>query len=259
MNKILTIKYNNKIINDDIFDIEKVNIPKLREFNAFKKYCKEEEYKNYNYSGIVSSKFQKKTGLTIEDALKEIDSEFDIILYHPYPLELKIQTDFLQLAELEHPGLTIALNKLWKEIYSEELPKIKLNENILFCVHSNFFVGNQDFWNKFSEDIKKIDELLESNNIDYLFSQTSYNLTDNKEFILELFPFVFERYLTHYLFKNKSTFKIKNISLSEHFKPVPLFTYEEMLVNTLLKINNSRISTFIYFWIRKLIFRIKNL
>ena len=266
MNKLFIIKYNTQITDKDVIDIIDINIPILREFNAFHKFTKEQIYKNYNYSGIVSPKFTQKTGLSREQAIGMIDDNYDIILYHPYPLELKLQNDFLHLAELEHPGIKENMQKLWEMLYREHLPVIKLNEGNKFCVHSNFFIANTKFWEMYSQEIYKIVTLLQENQIDFLLENTSYNLTKTVETDLAFFPFVFERYLTHYLYKNKDKLRIKNISLEPTFKPIELFKCEKLFINLLVLLQGreffytqkiKNVTVYIYFIVRKTIFKIK--
>lgn len=255
MNKLFTIKYNDQILEEDIFDIIDLNIPILKEFNAFREFSHSKIYKKFNYSGIVSSKFKKKTGISKSCAMKFIEDRYDIILFHPYPLELKIQKDFLHLAEYEHPGIKKALDRLWYQIYNEKLPNVKLPENLLYCVHCNYFIANEFFWEDYSRIIDKIDSLYKEGYLDYLFEKTNYNLSDKQEYTMELFPFVFERLLTHFLYKNKKKFKIKNISLESEFKPISLFKFESEIIKMLLKINNKKISTYVYFKLRKIILK----
>ena len=70
-------------------------------------------YLKNDFSGVVSPKFTSKTGLKIEDALRHVDGCADVVLFHPYPHELSLQRKFMQLAELEHPEITVRKGELW--------------------------------------------------------------------------------------------------------------------------------------------------
>ena len=258
MNRLFTIKYDEQVFSEDVFDITNYNNPILKEFNAFREFCNLEIYKNFEFSGIVSPKFENKLGISKQDALNFVDANFDVILFHPYPLELKIQRNFLQLAEHEHSGITTALKRLWFQLYNEELPYVSLPENLLYCVHCNYFIATKLLWEEYSKIIFKIDYLYKNGELSYLFDYTKYNLSDREEYFMELFPFVFERLFTHFLYKNKEKFKIKNISLNSIFKPVLLFKFEDIMIKILSNIGRKDFSVTIYFHFRRVVFRLLN-
>jgi hypothetical protein len=272
-NKILTIKYDNSLSlkpGADILDITDCNIPELREFNAFRIYCLGRLYSTVEYSGIVSPKFEKKTGLTIGEALNHIDGSADVFLFHPYPLELSLQNNFMQLAELEHPGITDRLSDLWRQIYGSELPDISLPENIKYCCHCNYFVANKKFWDMYSIVIDKINQIYTDGNFDrYIDDVSPYNLRTDSEHMVSFFPFMFERLLSHVLYTERDKFVVKNVSLDRDFNPVHVFKHEDKFVaflRTIFLLDNkwlygfkTRMATRIYYHFRKNILNIRRL
>ena len=272
-NKLLTIQYDNNIKSEtgiNVLDVTEDNIPDLREYNAFRKYCLDALYLSSDYSGLVSSKFENKTGLSINEALGYADKTVDIILFHPYPLELTLQNNFMQLAELEHPGITRKLNKLWYKIFGSDLPRVHLPENVIYCCHCNYFLANKKFWDSYSLVISKMDELFSNGELDeFLYDASPYNLRTDAEEMVSFFPFMFERLLTHYLYDNRDNFVVKNISLETGFDPVHVFKNEGKFVYFLkfifffnkrgLRNFKMTVATRIYYYVRKHIFNIRRL
>lgn len=272
-NKLLTIKHddNRKPGPDlNVLDVSKDNIAEFREYNAFRTYCLDALYLTSDYSGLVSPKFEQKTGLSLNKALEHADETVDIILFHPYPLELTLQSHFMQLAELEHPGITSKLNKLWYKIFGSDLPRVSLPECVLYCCHCNYFLANNRFWRSYSLVIKKIDELFCSGELDeFLYDSSPYNLRTDTDKMVSFFPFMFERLLTHYLYDNRENFVVRNISLDTDFFPVPVFKGESKIVSFLrfiLFLDNKNlygfkasVATRIYYYVRKYTLSLKRL
>ncbi|MEP2981262.1 MAG: hypothetical protein ABJO86_17370 [Lentilitoribacter sp.] len=222
-----------------IFDISSKNIPRYREINALKLFTASKPWLRHKYTGLFSPRFYEKTLINYNQINDFIAAEqdADIYLFHPYPLEFSIANGFLDLAELEHPGMINALEDVWKNIFNADLPYVSCSKDTSLICHCNYFIASEKFWTSYSEFLESYWGMLTMGN-NTLGDNTNYTLTKTKNNSLPLGVFAFERALSLFLKHNEEEFIIKNYSDwdTEHVFP-ELFEREgefvEAIKNTL--------------------------
>ncbi|MEP2944633.1 MAG: hypothetical protein ABJN11_10475 [Lentilitoribacter sp.] len=197
-------------------DISKQNKPDLRELVAFKQFTQNRTWDKFRYSGIFSPKFLQKTRINPQEMVDFINKNpgHDIYLFHPYPLEFSIANHFLELAELEHPGITDALSHVWSLIFDTQLPHIELPKEMHLVCHCNFFVASPRFWKKYSVFVSKFYELAAENNNRKLLKFTPYTLSEIPNDSLQMSTFCFERALS--LFIKDQAGELSSVNYCSH-------------------------------------------
>ncbi|MEP2981265.1 MAG: hypothetical protein ABJO86_17385 [Lentilitoribacter sp.] len=200
------LKYNNEsgLVN---FDISSISSQDYREIIAFEKFARVRQWEKHEFSGLLSPKFSKKTGISISKAYEFINSsnEYDVFLFHPYKRELALRNDFLDLSELEHPNITQNLSKIWKQILGEQLPNVSTKrDGHLFC-HCNYFVASKRFWEHYGQFIGDLWSMVKTGTADFVKQHTPYEMSGNRHKTLPQLCFIFERTLTLFLkqYENK--------------------------------------------------------
>jgi hypothetical protein len=219
------------------YDIRQINKPHLRELVAYQHFAANKTFLSYEFSGLLSPKFLQKMGISKRQCLMFLQQhqKADVFLFHPFPLELSVANTYLDLAELEHPGITEGLELLWSKLFKRRLPHVSADRDRDLCCHCNYFVASQRFWAHYSEFVLAFMQFLQSKHGKNLLRKTRYNLSVSGEEQLPLCVFVFERALTMFLKDNCSKYKIVNFaSHSKNWKPRQLFDGENRLVNCLL-------------------------
>jgi len=213
------------------------NEPTLRELVAFEFFCREEIWTRHSVSGLLSPRFTKKTGIETCDVKQFINNnpEREIYLFHPYPRELRIQRHFMELAELEHPGISNALSRVWTKILDKELPRIYLPSQSNLCCHCNFILAKSAFWEKYSGFVISFMELLRRGDGTFLLQPTPYTLTKTGDKKLPIAVFVFERALSHFIYEEFDASTVLNYTYTKPgYYPPELFTGEDEYVNNLI-------------------------
>lgn len=212
------------------------NEPHLRELLAFEYFCREKLWERHSVSGLLSPQFTRKTGISpkeVELFIRE-RPEHSIYLFHPYPRELEIQNHFLELAELEHPGISDAMQYVWRRILGRNRPILDLPSKQLFCCHCNYIAATSKFWRRYSLFVISFMGLLRSEEGAFLLRSTPYTLTRTKDTELPIAVFVFERALSHFLCEEFRNWDIANYAyVKPEYLPPELFTGEEALINSL--------------------------
>ena len=250
------------------YDTSGFNRSELRELLAFEHFAKNSIWASHNLSGLLSPRFTQKTGLTSSQVVNFIEDNpgYQVYLFHPYPNELLLQNHFLELAELEHPGITDALDRVWRIIFNSKREQIEIPQNQHICCHCNYFVADQVFWKKYGEFVCDFLKLLKSKEGAFLTESTPYTLTKTDDVELPMGVFVFERALSHFINQNIPTHKVINLPYSGVKWSAPElfageFDYVQSKLQTFNQISNSKtmefrqkksMATFDYFNHRKM-------
>jgi hypothetical protein len=211
-----------------VYDAVNINNPEYYELPIFDQFSKKNLLDEFNYAGLFSPRFNQKTGLKSQDLIDFVlkNPNFDIYLFHPFPLELSISENFMDLAELEHPGITEELKSVWIEIFKSPLPLVKSKEDLNICCHCNYFIANKLFWNIYSDFVIKFNSILKE-------KKTPYNLSAKDSHYLPLSVFAFERALTHFL-KDHPQLKVVNFATKENsWNQIELFNGEREFCNNI--------------------------
>jgi len=232
-----------KKLNGDFvaYDTTDVNQQIYYELSAFKKFSKSAKWNQGDLSGLFSPRFALKARIShsqINSFISE-NPEYDIYLFHPYPRELSIANSFLDLAELEHPGITKALKEVWLKLYYSPLPSVDAQTDKILCCHCNYFIANSFFWQDYSIHIKRYMDYLKSREGEMLTRDSSYTLSRVNQKTAPLGVFVFERTLSHFLKFNKNKYKVANYTYMTDYEPPELFDGEKAYVKKLLNYINQ--------------------
>ena len=220
-----------------LYDSSDVNIVALREISAFYKFSSG-DYSKYALSGLFSPRFSEKMcidGHAVRLFIEHNPNK-DIYLFHPFPRELSIASNFLSLAELEHPGINAAINDFWYYAYGISAPTITLPEDNMYCCHCNFFVGSNVFWSTYSKFIHTFYQYITNVNKDLIDSPSPYSLSRCLDKSLPMAVFLFERCLSIFLKQNFNTSSIVNYAFDTDWIQPELFSGEIDYCNKLIEL-----------------------
>lgn len=216
------------------FDVSDINEAPYRELQAFHRFAKERAWNRHEYSGLFSPRFLAKTGLTSQAFVRFMREHpgHDIYLFHPFPRELSIANHFLELAEMEHPGITAGLDYVWSQVMECRRPDILLPEDAIHCCHCNYFVASKRFWSEYGRFVERFMELLNSRDDGPLHALTPYTLSKADEQQLPLAVFVFERSLSLFLKHHDHRWATVNLAYTPdaRWSPPELFPGEDPYV-----------------------------
>jgi len=221
------------------YDTSDINQSEFRELLAFERFCQSDMWSHHDLSGIFSPRFFDKTGISGEMLINFIDvnPNYDVYLFHPYPLELLVQNNFLDLAELEHPGIQKVLHVVWEKIFGEELPQIRLPHDRMVCCHCNYVIASPHFWSLYAKFVQSFMALLDSDVGNLLRETTPYTLTKTKDASLPMVVFVFERVLSHFIKRFIPVDRVINFAYAQsNWRPIELFPNENYFVRELLNV-----------------------
>lgn len=220
-----------------VFDATAVNQPAYRELSAFERFVGDRIWDQYAHTGLFSPRFLEKTGLDVQTFLRFMDDhpEQDVYLFHPFPRELSLANHFLELAELEHPGITAALDHVWCRLQGQVRPDLRLPQEALLCCHCHYMVGSRRFWSAYGSFISGFMDLLRREAAGPLHASTPYTLSRTEDTHLPMAVFAFERSLSLFLAQHKGRWRVANFSQTPiaGWVPPELFTGEAELVNQL--------------------------
>ena len=210
--------------------------PQYRELISFKEFSEKKIWKDYHFSGLFSPKFFEKMGISHDVFFNFISKNLDadILLFHPYPRELSIANNFLELAEHEHPGIIKGLTKIWGAILNSRMPVVDATLDRHLCCHCNYFLGSRLFWSKYSIFIDKFFKFMEVEDNNWMHGPVTYTLSKSIEDELPLVVFIFERMLSIFLKHMENAFEVRNFSYLCNWSPTELFSGENALITRLL-------------------------
>lgn len=219
------------------FDARGVNRTEYRELQAFRLFANSDTWAGFGRSGLFSPRFLDKMGIAIDDVVRFVAAhgDADVCLFHPYPRELSLANHFLELAELEHPGITDTLQWVWARIFDAPLPRMDASADASLCCHCNYVLGSTRFWQGYAPFVNAYMRLLDTPSGNPLQQPTPYTLTRTGDRTLPLGVFAFERALSHYLKQCGTGLKVVNYAFSgRSWQPPELFAGEAALVDRLL-------------------------
>lgn len=214
-----------------------INRPIFREVLAFDAFAERRLWRGYEVCGLFSPKFFEKANIDARAYLAFVEehADADVFLFHPFPRENMIANHFLELAELEHPGMTVALNRVWEAAFGRSLAEIDMQSERVYACHCNYFLARPVFWEEYGRYIRLFKQLLLSEGGNFLRDASPYTLTRTEDRQLPLGVFAFERSLSHFLFDNRRGLKVVNIAThAPSWRPHELFAGEAAFVSDLL-------------------------
>ncbi len=222
------------------FNAVSCNRPLFRELSAFLAFAESRQWARHDLSGLFSPRCLEKLGVSATQFNSFVTENpgFDVYLFHPFPRERLIANHFMELAELEHPGITSVLSSVWDVLFGRYLPIVSSVDDADLWCHCNYFLGSRRFWQEYSVFIQDFMRLMESKSelAGRLLELTPYSLSKTSDDFLPLSVFVFERSLTHFLADRNGGLRVANFfSMMDSWKPPELFAGEESVVNDLLQ------------------------
>ncbi len=164
---------------------------KFYEFSLLLEIYEKKIYETADYSGVVSYKFNNKTGIKGEEFINFVRKNpgYDVYFINPHPFLPYFYYNCWEQGEYWHPGLKNISSKLFKKMnFLESTNNLPRQTNDVLC-YANFWIGNNNFWKKYGRLLKDIEIIIEKD-IDIkkeLFDNTfHYNEAP-------IFPFVIER------------------------------------------------------------------
>ncbi len=218
----------------------------LRELLAFEHFCHQRIWEQHSLSGLFSPRFTQKTGITGTQLQEFVDNNpgYNAYLFHPYPRELQIQNTFLDLAELEHPGITSALDRVWQLVLGRQRPTLQLPQQQHICCHCNYILATQYFWQAYSQFVLGFVGLLRKPQGAFLLQPTPYTLSKTNDSQLPIAVFAFERALSHFIAEQLLPTKVINYAYQVDTWQAPeLFIDEQRIVQALSCSPSNRHST----------------
>lgn len=190
---------------------------------------------------------------------------YDAYLFHPYPRELELQNTFLDLAELEHPGITASLDQVWQVLLGRQRPTVQLPHQQHICCHCNYIMGTPRFWDSYSQFVLGFVNLLRTPQGQFLMQATPYTLSKTNDRSLPIAVFVFERALSHWIAEQLEPEQVLSFTgISNDWHAPEIFPGEADLVRKLnsvfdlplqpqtpITINQKALATQAYYCYRK--------
>jgi len=237
------------------------NQSNLRELLAFEHFCEHRLWAQHDVSGLLSPRFTQKTGVSAVQAHEFVvqNPGFAAYLFHPYPRELKVQSTFLDLAELEHPGIVQALDEIWRLVLGRQRPTLLLPAMQHMCCHCNYILATPKFWASYTEFVIGFMRLLRSPEGNFLMRPTPYTLSRTNDAELPMAVFAFERALSHFIAEQCAPDDVINYAYAQPSWAAPeIFTHEDNITQSLSaacveKADLKRHATPAYFHYRKTI------
>lgn len=155
-----------------------------------------------DYFGLLSPKFNYKTGLTASDIRTFMcdNNEQDIYLFNPYPMHVYNFMNVWEQAEANHPEIISIVNYLFDRAEIGFKVSDLHRNNLSQVVYCNYWVAKKNFLDEFIKFLKKLDntiELMPDFQKSIFFNRTEYKVDAC------FYPFVFERMITTFLFINQ--------------------------------------------------------
>jgi hypothetical protein len=222
------------------------NQSNMRELLAFEYFCRHRLWGQHSVSGLFSPRFTQKTGITGAQLQQFVHSNpgYEAYLFHPYPRELQLQNTFLDLAELEHPGITAALDQVWQLLVGRQRPTVQLPQQQHLCCHCNYLLGTPQFWQAYSQFVLSFVSLLRKPQGAFLLQATPYTLSKTNDSQLPMAVFAFERALSHFITDHLLPTKVINYAYHVGAWQAPeLFHDERRIVQALSCSPSNRHST----------------
>ena len=177
--------------------------PEYREYWLFVKMYENGKHLDADFTGIVSQKFYEKTQIRGSEFISFVKQNrgFDVYFINPLPFTINAYAfkNVWHQGEFYHTGMfDFVQNLLNKLNYGIDLNRIRNSERTL--LFSNFWVGNEYFWDEYIKFTKPF--------YDYLRSEIT---EDEKAFIsrevdkiikINYTPFIFERMFSTLLAQN---------------------------------------------------------
>ena len=117
-----------------------------------------------DYTGIVSPKFTEKTGKTGREFIDFIETNpgFDVYFINPYPQNAYHTFNVWEHGDLWHPGLTSLADNLFARAHIDFKPSRMGRNDASTLLYSNYWAGNERFWDIFMDLNIKLMNALES-------------------------------------------------------------------------------------------------
>ncbi|WP_447979731.1 hypothetical protein [Candidatus Nitrospira bockiana] len=177
--------------------------PEYREVAVFLKLYETGEYKESDYTGIVSAKFGAKTKIRGREFIEFIERNpgHDVYFINPFPQNAYHSFNVWEHGEAYHPGITLLAQELLDQAgYRIRLAELGRNKHdtLLYC---NYWVGNTKFWESYIPFIlqlhRHVTEEMAGNDKEKYFALTQH-ITQTP-----ILPFIFERLFSTYLQLNR--------------------------------------------------------
>jgi hypothetical protein len=126
-------------------------MPDWREFALYVHLYRNKKYTSSRMTGILSPKFQLKTGVTPDSFIEFVRTHLfaDVILINPFPQIPSFSYNVWMQGEVAHPGITkIAEDLLAAAGLKWRLSDVPRQSTEIVC-YSNFWLGTPSFWQRY--------------------------------------------------------------------------------------------------------------
>jgi len=162
---------------------------------------------NDNYFALLSPRFNKKTGLTIDQVKNFVlaNPNQDVYLFNPFPMQVYSDMNVWDSGELQHEGLK-ELTQLLFDTANIKFDVYNKHRNTVYnTVYCNYWVASKSFLDNFVDFLKNLDKTIDNMpdyNRDKYFSDARYHTKAS------FYPFIFERLISSFLLLN-SNYNVK--------------------------------------------------
>lgn len=168
--------------------------PELREFPAQFNLFQQGEHKKHCYLGLLSPKFEAKTGLNgvqVKEFIKN-NPGYDCYFINPFNSEVFLNFNVWTQGETCHPGLIERATPALQHAANVNLSELNKSELTKTC-YCNFWIANESFWKKFMSFCKQVS--------DYMLMKPEVYLenTSHDDYELAFYPFIMERLFPTFL------------------------------------------------------------
>lgn len=157
--------------------------------------------------GLFSPKFNEKSGLSSADVMSfvEKNADADVCLFNPFPMAVYKNLNVWQQGEECQPNLIRLASQMFKAAGFDFDPASLHRNSVQNTVYCNYWVAKKSFFDGFIPFVRKMDQAIN----DMPDDVKSEYFSDAKYISKACYyPFLFERLLSAFLYKNNGSHKV---------------------------------------------------
>jgi hypothetical protein len=181
------------------FDVSANPEVNRRETAHMLNFWRQGRHRDFAVSGLLSPKFSEKTGLSGSAFIDFIRANpgYDVWFINPFPQYFYISFNIWEQGDFFHPGLCERAARVFSSaginVDLAQFPRSTM-DTLAFC---NFWAATPRFWDRFMADVDALMSAAEA--LPQMLELAPYHLDKPAPY----FPFVFERYFTTFLTRNR--------------------------------------------------------
>ena len=196
---------------------------KWYEYGVFRQNFLNKKYKAFEYTGFVSWKFQGKTNISGREFIKFIEnhSGYDVYFINPFQGNTYRFKNVWECGDFFHPGLMEIVDYIFRNLnYNIDINKmVNSNQDTLY---SNYWVGNEKWWNLYMEFCEPIYSFIETSGDSFIHERILKEADSGNK--ASFIPFIMERMFSTVIFNQRHNLRVIPYSYKS-YKRYPISLY----------------------------------